>query len=182
VKDLPLVYPTTSFGLVQRRAGEAPSAYESASTPAPTASDAPPVIGRVVATTRDYDPTLVGTETLDGATVYHLTLRPRFDPQHHPIRELYVDTTSFEPRRIAIEVWAAVGPVRSRPTVIADFAPVDGIWLIAHASMNFVLRFALLSYGGSAEFRTSEISFPPSEPDWMFDPAQLAAHLHGTAR
>lgn len=179
VQDRPLVYPTTSFGLVKRRSGEAPSAYESSSTPEPepaSSPGAPHVIGRVVSTSRDYDPTLLGTEPLAGARVYHLKLVPRFDPRHHPIRDLYVDTATFDPRRIAIEVWAAKGPVRSRPTVTVDFAPVEGTWLIAHATMDFVLRLAFLSYAGSAEFRTSDISFPTTEPDWMFNPKLLADH------
>jgi hypothetical protein len=183
VRDRPLVSPTTTFGLVKPRAGEAPSAYESASTAAPAPEpNAPPVIGRVAATTRDYVPTFIDTEPLGDACVYHLKLAPRFDPQHHPIRDLYVDTTTFDPRRIAIEVWAAVGPVRSRPTVVADFTPVDGTWIISHASMDFVLRLAFLSYGGSAEFRTSDIRFPATEPDWMFDAKALADHLRASTQ
>jgi hypothetical protein len=139
------------------------------------------VIGHVTAASRDYDPRLIGTELLDGAPVYHLALVPRRDPAHYPIRELYVDTLSFQPRRIAIEVYAAIGPVRSRPTVTVDFAPVDGVWLIAHATMDFVLRFAFLSYGGSGDLRTSEIRFPASEPDWLFDARSLAAHANASA-
>jgi hypothetical protein len=179
VRDRPLVYPTTTFGLVKRRTGEAPSAYESASTPPPVAADTagPRLIGHVSSNARDYDPTLVGTESLDGATVYHLTLVPRFDPEHHPIRALWVDTATYEPRRIAIEVWAQAGPVHSRPTVTVDFAPIDGVWLIAHASMDFVLRFTFLNYGGSAEYRISDVTFPAAEPDWLFDAAALARHL-----
>jgi len=177
VKDRPLVYPTTTFGLVRRRSGEAPSAYEAPSTPQPAPDAGTTVIGHVVSTARDYDPTLCGIEQLAGTAVYHLKLVPRFDPRHHPIRDLYVDTTTFDPRRIAVEVWAQVGPVRSRPTVTVDFAPIGGTWLIAHASMDFVLRLVFFNYGGSAEYRTSDVSFPPAEPDWMFDPAALAQHV-----
>jgi hypothetical protein len=178
VKDRPLVYPTTTFGLVRRRHGEQPSAYESASSAAPEIdSNRPRVIGRVASTARDYDPVFEGVESVAGARVYHLRLVPRFDPQHHPIRELYVDTATFDPRRIAIEVWAKAGPVRSRPTVVVDFAPVAGTWVIAHASMDFVLRLGFLNYSGSAEYRVSDVSFPAGEPDWMFDPAALRRHL-----
>jgi hypothetical protein len=178
VEARPLVYPTTTFGLVKRRAGEAPSTYESASTPQPSPEPSgPPVIGRVVSTDRDYDPTLVGIEQLDGSRVYHLKLAPRYDPQHHPIRDLWVDTATYDPRRIAVEVWAEAGPVRSRPTVVVDYAPIDGTWLIAHASTDFVLRFGFLSYGGSGEFRITDVTFPDSEPDWMFDAPALKQHL-----
>ena len=175
VKDRPLVYPTTTFGLVKRRGGERPSGYESRSTPQPDPGG-PPVIGRVASVSRDYVPTLVGVEQVAGNPAYHLALAPRFDPEHHPIRAMWVATATFEPVRMAIEVWAAAGPVKSRPTVNVDFAPVGGVWLIAHAAMDFVLRFAFLSYAGSGEFRTSDVSFPAAEPDWMFDPAALRRH------
>jgi hypothetical protein len=179
VDDRPLVFPTTTFGFARRGPGEAPSQYESRSTPAAGPSG-PAVIGHVTATARDYDATLVGSETLAGAGVYHLRLVPRFDPQHHPIREMWIDASTFDPRRIAIELWAQTGPVRSRPTVTVDFAPVDGTWLVSHAAMDFVLRFAFLNYGGSGDFRISDVSFPTSEPDWMFDRKGLAAHLHAS--
>jgi len=178
VKDRPLVYPTTTFGLVKRRSGEQPSAYESRSTPQPDLGQ-PPVIGRVASVSREYDPTLLGVERIDGGAVYHLALVPRFDPEHHPIRAMWVATTTFEPVRMAIEVWAKAGPVRSRPTVTIDFAPVAGVYVIAHAAMDFVLRFAFLTYAGSGEFRTADVSFPATEPDWMFDAAALRTHLAG---
>jgi hypothetical protein len=177
VKDRPLVYPTTTFGLVKRRAGEQPSTYESAAATPAREPHGLPVIGRVAAPARDYEPALVGIETLAGARVYHLKLVPRFDPRHHPIRELYVDATTYDPRRIAIEVWAAAGPVHSRPTVSVDFAPVAGVWMIAHATMDFVLRFGFLAYAGSAEYRVSDVSFPAAEPAWMFDQHALAQHV-----
>ncbi len=172
----PLVYPTTSFGLVKKRAGEDVSTFEAPPLPAAPDAGGPAVIGRVNATARDYDPRLTGVEMLAGTSVYHLVLVPRFDPRRHPIRAMYVDTLDFNPRRITIEVWAQAGPVRSRPSVDVDFAPVNGTWLITHASMNFVLRLMFFAYGGSAEFRTSDVSFPAAEPDWLFDSALLRGH------
>jgi hypothetical protein len=180
VEERPLVNPTTTFGLVRRRANEAPSAYEPRSTPMPESSDSPTVIGHVKAANRDYDPRLVGTEILDGSPVYHLALVPRADPEHHPIRDLYVDTQTYQPRRMAIEVYAEAGPIHSRPTATVDFAPVDGTWLIDHASMDFVLRFAFFAYGGSGEFQISDVGFPPSEPDWLFDARGLSEHANAS--
>jgi hypothetical protein len=174
VKDRPLVYPTTTFGLVKRNNGERPSAFEN--SPALDRNQ-PRVIGRVEAVAQDYDATLIGTESLNGASVYHLKLVPRVDPDRHRIRALYVDTATFEPRRIAIEVQAAAGPVHSRPTVTVDFTPVDGTWVIAHAAMAFVLRLGFFNYGGSAEYRVCEVSFPAAEPAWMFDSQLLKRHF-----
>lgn len=173
VDDRPLVFPTSTFGLVERPGNDAPSVLDNG-PPSPPAG--PPVIGRVRATARRYDVTFAGTERLDGAAVFHLVLVPRFDPRRNRIRALYVDTATFQPRRIVIEYFADRGPVRSRPTVTFDYAALRDTWLIAHATMDFVLRMAFVAYGGSGELRISDASFPGAEPDWLFDPAALAAH------
>ena len=171
VDDRPLVFPTSTFGLVERGAGGS-SLFDGR----PEAPPGPAVIGRVRATSRRYDVTLAGTEQLAGASVFHLVLVPRFDPSRNRIRALYVDTVTFQPRRIVIEYFAARGPVRSRPTVTFDYARIGDAWVIAHAAMDFVLRMAFVAYGGSGELRISDVRFPPVEPDWLFDRAALAAH------
>jgi hypothetical protein len=173
VEDRPLVFPTSTFGLVPRTAAEKPSAFED---DAPATGSEPPVIGRVRALARDYDPTLTGTETIAGASVYHLVLVPRFDPRRNRIRALFVDTVTFEPRRIVIEYFAERGPLRSRPTVTFDYTLTDGTWTIARGSLDFTVRFGPFAYGGSGELRIDDVSFPRSEPDWMFDRTLLADH------
>jgi hypothetical protein len=173
VEDRPLLSPLSVFGLARPRAGEQPSTFEVEPPQEPSTA----VIGRVSATSRAYDARLDGVETIDGAPVYHLVMVPRFDPQRNRIRALFVDTQTFEPRRIAIEYFAARGPLRSRPTVTFDYAPVGGIWVITHAAMNFVVRFGPFAYGGSGEFRATDVSFPTAEPAWMFDRKALAKHL-----
>jgi hypothetical protein len=177
------LYPLTVFGLVKRKPGEKPSVYEVASTPQPDASPEGDmkVIGSVKSVARDYDATLIGIETLDGASVYHLGMRPRFDPAHHPIRALYVDTATFDPRRIAIEVYASAGPISSRPTVVFDYKPIDGNWVITHAFGEFVLRMGPFAYGGSVDYQASAYRFPAGEPDYLFDKKELAAHMKESA-
>jgi hypothetical protein len=173
--------PLTVFGLVKRKPGEKPSIYEVASTPEPEPTPAQQgaltVIGSVKTVARDYAATFVGTETIDGTSVYHLAMRPRFDPKHHPIRDLYVDTTTFDPRRIEIEYYASQGPITSRPTITFDYTPVEGNWVIAHASTYIVARLGPLAYGGTLDYRASNHHFPTSEPDYLFDKKQLAAYL-----
>jgi hypothetical protein len=173
------LYPLTVFGLVKRKPGEKPSMYEVVSTPQPDPSPQGDikVIGSVKTVAHDYDATLIGIETLDGASVYHLEMHPRFDPAHHPIRQLYVDTATFDPRRIAIEVYASAGPISSRPTIVFDYTPIEGNWLITHAFGDFVLRMGPFAFGGSIDYRASEYRFPSSEPDYLFDKKQLAAHM-----
>jgi hypothetical protein len=149
---------------------------EPAATPAPAASE-PAVIGHVETVARDYDATLAGVESLDGVPVYHLHMTPRFDPEHHPIRELYVDETTYQPRRIVINFEAAIGPARTRPTVVVDYAETGDVWLVSHATVEAVLRFLFLAYGGSGDYRLSDASFPASEPDWMFDKKLYENHM-----
>ena len=47
-----------------------------------------------------YDATLIGAESLDGAPVWHLQLRPLGDPNHYPLRALWVDQSNFEVRKL----------------------------------------------------------------------------------
>jgi hypothetical protein len=182
VEPRPLVFPTSTFGLVQRPAGEtASAALEGAAAGEPADTTAPRVIGRVSATSRAYDLHFAGTDQIDGTPLYHLIAVPRFDPRRNRIRALYVDPATFEPRRIVYEYFAERGPLRSRPTVTVDYEPVGDSWVISHAALDFVVRFGFFTYGGSGELRISEVSFPAAEPAWMFDRAALAAHQHAAA-
>lgn len=173
VDDRPLVFPTSTFGLVDGPGNDGLSVLDNQPLGGPR------VIGRVRATARRYDVTLEGTEQLDGASVFHLILVPRFDPRRNRIRAMFVDTATFQPRRIVIEYFAARGPVRSRPTVTFDYSPLGDTWLVAHAAMDFVLRMAFFAFGGSGELRISDASLPAAEPDWLFDRAALAVHRPG---
>jgi hypothetical protein len=171
----PYFWPTTTFGLVPPRAVEGPSIYEDPASATP-ASSGPAVIGSVKAVTRDYDVTLVGEEMLDGANVYDLITVPRSDPSHHRIRAMFVDTQTYEPRRIVMQAYAGKGPIHVRPLVTLDYAPFGPTWLIARGTTDVVVRITLFAYGGGGEFRLSDVSFPDTEPDWMFDRDKLRAH------
>src|SRR5215469_9391380 len=72
--------------------------------------DLPPVIGTVKVTAADYAVTLLGVEDLDGAQVYHLRLQPLTDPAHDRVRELWVDTQTFDVRKLVTEGIFESGP------------------------------------------------------------------------
>lgn len=177
----PYSWPSSTFGLAKPRALEAPSIYESPGTPVPVpnASIEPRVIGSVRAQSRDYDVTLVGTAMIGDARVYDLHLVPRFDPEHRRLRELFVDSTTYETRRIVMQAYLAKGFFKTRPLVTFDYQPFEGAWIISHASLSVTVRVTFFAYGGSGEFRLTDISAPTSEPDWQFDPTLLAAHRKG---
>jgi hypothetical protein len=176
----PYLSPFNTFGLIERKAGEKPSLYETPGTPAlgaplPAASG-PPVIGSVTVTARPYDISLLGIEALGGRSVYHLALRPVRDPVHRRLRELFVATESFRLERAVIQAYGAAGPLHTRPLVTIDYAPAGDAQAIVRISVDVTLRAFFFAYGGHGEFRAENVTTPNSEPDWMFDAALLAGH------
>jgi hypothetical protein len=170
----------TTFGLIRRSPGEKPSMYEANAAPAPEASD-PPVIGSVKVTARAYDVTLLGSEDLAGHAVYHIALRPLYDPEHHLLRELYVAKDSYRVERAVIQAYGAAGPIRTRPLVTIDYTPVGGAQAIVRISVDVTLRALFFAYGGHGELRVEDLEAPESVPDWMFDKQLLAEHEKGAA-
>jgi len=172
------IWPVSTFGFVPRKKAEHTSAFEAAPVPSAAPTDSTVEIGRVRAVARTYEPTLVGTESIDGASVYHLKLVPRFAPDRNPIRDMWIDTSTYDPRRIAIEVYARVAHVTfaSHPIVYADYKRYDSVWMIDHLSVDFALRMLIVAFAGNAEYRTVDVTFPDSEPDWKFDADLLREH------
>jgi hypothetical protein len=89
-----------------------------------------PVIGRTATVNRDYEVKLVETLTDAKGREYHLTLRPLRDPDHHRLRELWVDGTTMLPEE------AVVAGIGSRPPLTkvnwrVEFAHVQGGTYIA---------------------------------------------------
>lgn len=59
-------------------------------------------IASVTAIAHTYRIQLAGIETIDGADCYHLTLQPARDPQRFRLRDVWVDTRTFETRRVLV--------------------------------------------------------------------------------
>jgi hypothetical protein len=181
-KSPPYFWPATTFGLARPQANDSQTfgLASGAPAPEPSPSGSPiPVIGTIRAVTHEYTVTLAGIETIGGASTYHLLLVPRSDPQAHQIREAFVDTTTFQTRRLVVAVYAKVGPIHSQPRAVVDYAPIAQAWLVSRGEMDFTLRFGPFAFSGAGEFRLTDIRAPADEPDWMFDPAKLKAHLRG---
>ena len=183
--DASLVSPFTVFDLRPHRPGERASAFEVRSTPLPepSPSSAPglTVIGGVKTVGHTYDVELVGRERLDGAEVWHLRAWPRYDEQHHPIRDLYTRVSDDQPVRIVIQTTATAGPVHSRPSVVVDYRDFGGTWMVHHVSADVQLRLAFIGFGGTLAATIHDVSFPADQPDWMFDGKLLAEHLKAGA-
>jgi hypothetical protein len=126
----------------------------------------PRPIASVVAVNRAYTVTLVGVESLDGEAVYHLRLVPNYDPQHHPLRELWVDTATFEVIQLTyarrVEGATEDGSVQYR------FAQVDPqrIWTIVRIEAEQPVKNKIETARADLE----NITFPDAEPDRDFVP------------
>jgi hypothetical protein len=125
----PLLAPTYAFGL--RYPSRMP-AHD---------ADEPSVLRTiaVVATqTRDYQVTLIDTPDFDGTPTYHLALRPLRHPQDHRLRELWIGTADFLPRRAIVAGNFTVAPLVDVPWTI-DFTVLDGAPYVSRESASSTL-------------------------------------------
>ena len=100
--------------------------------PAPPNLAADPIqtIAVVRAVDRAYDISYLETVQLDAHAVYHLRLRPLRNPQQYPLRELWIDTTTYDVIRLTY-AWPYNGTTAN---ITYDFAPVgtQRLWTIVH--------------------------------------------------
>lgn len=57
-------------------------------------------IASVTSTVRRYTITLAGIESLAGDDCYHLKLQPNYDPQRFRLRDVWIDTHTYETRQL----------------------------------------------------------------------------------
>jgi hypothetical protein len=145
--------------------------------PVPGATVAPPpnlaedpiaTITTVTAVDRAYAITLAGTEAIGSCTCYHLRLRPLRDPQSYPLRDLWVDTTTYDVVRLTY-VWPYNGTTAD---ITYDFAAVGprAIWVIVHIQAEAVTHGFLNTHVERVDEDLANIAFPASEPDADFIP------------
>lgn len=162
--------------LIHRRAPAAP-ANVSAPNMSPDLSDLK-VIANVVSVAKpSYDIKLLGTDPLSGGgSAYHIALRPLFDPAKHNLRELWIDTSTYDIRRAVIQ-----GEYRPVPSALLqqtyvqeDFGNVGGYWLVIHHVWTYADPFSGTKYQYNAT--SVQMRFPPAVPSWLFDEREFRAH------
>jgi hypothetical protein len=130
---VPMLAPNYSFGLGATPLSVPPEKLSSAelvrevraafhdpdprasATPSPAPSPGLREIAVVSTRVRTYDISLVGIESIDGQPVYHLKLRPLRDPSNNRLRDLWVDTSSFAPRKLVEALNFVSGPGTTVP-------------------------------------------------------------------
>jgi len=147
-------------------------------TPTPTPDPAAPrVIGSVsVVIETSYHVTYAGVDGND----HHLVLEARRDPDRNRLTDLYVDRTTYVLHRaIAHDHMYADG--RDIPERFEiDFGLLDGIPIITtiHGQTDYRTLDAADSGAPQHEvdYRFEDVAFPPTLPEWYFEPAQYGAH------
>jgi hypothetical protein len=130
---VPILEPTYSFGLTYRQVVRSLATDD--------AVEALPVIAVVSTNVRDYDVTLVDTPLIDGEPTFHLRLVPRHKPKDLRLRELWIGTSDFLPRRALISGNFTVAPLVDVPWLV-DFRVLDGVPYIARESAEATLYLA----------------------------------------
>jgi hypothetical protein len=139
-----------------------------APTPPNLAADPIETIAVVKAVDRAYDISYVETTTIGAHTVYHLRLRPLRDPQQYPLRELWVDTTTYNVVRLTY-AWPYNNTTAS---ITYDFAPVapENIWSIVHIDAQAISHGFFTTHVEHVSEDLHDIAFPASVPDEDFEP------------
>jgi hypothetical protein len=151
-----------------------------ASPPPNLAPDPLQTIATVTANSHAYDIALAGEEIVDGRRCYHLKLHPRTQPEQYPLRDLWVEVSSFEVVALTYarpyderDIWA---------TVSYHFAPIGParIWTIVHIEAEAVERGLLTSKTERVADDLGDITFPAKVPAWYFEPPSTnrGAHDH----
>jgi hypothetical protein len=126
----------------------------------------PKSIASVVVTDRAYTVTLAGVEKFGDASVYHMHLEPNYLPEAHPLRDLWIDTTSFQVLQLTYARHAESGVPSG--TVEYRFAQVgpERIWAIAYIGATLPLKGAKTPATPHSDL--ANITFPKDEPVWRF--------------
>ena len=165
-------FPLADFGLRYVRPAR-PDFFEPDDAGAKTATSSLKVIATVGATSgpqyRMSDPEIVD---IDGKRAYHFTLDPSRNPKHNVVREIWIDTATNLPVRYVAQRFIEDYPGDYYSYIIAvDARDIDG-----HL-VNVAADGANLSRGLVGKWQISDVSFPDSEPDWVFDRAQWKLHI-----
>jgi len=130
---VPLMSATYDFDLAR---GPSPRRYggddDASSSPAP-------VIGTIAVNASDYAVTFLGEDSIDGNPVYHLGLSALDDPQHNRVRELWVDESTYDVRKLVTDGIFEKGPASTVPWTVT-FIDLHGWWFIRTELTTATLR------------------------------------------
>ena len=168
-----------------------PPTLSIAATPAPSATESPtplPTSGDLsnglladlktiavvsVRAPPAYTAKVLGTETVDEHETYRVELNPVSDPSHRTLRDLWIDTTTYDVRRAD---YITHDPNVPDATVYltVNFVPVGPYWIAAR-------WVAIYHFIGDQppvyrELKLDKMRFPDTLPDWLFNARGYELH------
>jgi hypothetical protein len=152
---VPILDPTYMFGL--RYAEQRPRAVEQQTT------SELPIIATVSATKREYRITFAGTATIDGVATYHLLLTPVRKPKENRLRELWIGTDDYLPRKAVTAGDFTIAPLVDVPWTV-NFTILDGAPFISRETAGSTLYLQHHRIVRDAEISFEQIRTTDSSP------------------
>lgn len=151
--------------------------FELAPPPRPRPEPAPvplPLIGSVNAA---YEAEYSATSLERVGAELHLLVRPLRDPRRNRLRELWIDPATFEIRKAVVvdRLFILGGPTfEELDTITMGWSGGYPVIAHIHARSDFDRDSG---DGLDVDYSISDVSFPPTLPDWYFVPASYGAHV-----
>jgi negative regulator of sigma E activity len=147
--------PTETFGFV-------PSDMALPLATPPPAATTLPVIAAVHATLRyPYDVSFVGIEKVANRLAYHLQLEPRQTPDAFPLRQMWIDASTFDVLQVEAQQFEHLGPIAVPYRLRAWYAEQGPYWLIAHAEAGATIRAGFFSYRSTGDADFEDFQYTP---------------------
>ncbi len=120
----------------------------------------------------NYSIDLAGIEPVENHPCYHMRLRPLSDPQRHNLRELWVDTTTYDLWKARFDgSYRPLPMAPSSPTSFTSiFGPAGPYWIVSRQHWTWTDVQADIFIDINME--VNKIVFPAALPDYLFDQAE----------
>jgi hypothetical protein len=165
--DAPRIEPNSSFGILSRGETLAPVPTPEP-VPSPRAGDELREISRIEASARDYQISIVGTESLQGIDAIHLKLVPLREPSVNRLRDVWLDPTTYRTVQLAVQ-----GILNGKPydgvLWTVRYVLVDGRQYLQQIIADEPLRFGFDTTIPKFEFDFVDYHFPADVPKYTFD-------------
>jgi hypothetical protein len=127
-------------------------------------------IGSVTAVQRDYLMQLIGVESDELGTAYHLALQPTHDPWHYRLREVWVDTNDFSIHKL-VSAGNFTGGLATKARWLVKFTRQDGVqYLRSEETMEPVASRGLFAETWSGWRLTFDAVSTTAEPFYTSRP------------
>ncbi|MGA8475416.1 MAG: hypothetical protein WB681_10120 [Candidatus Cybelea sp.] len=164
VIGVPILDPTYMFGL-RYVTGNTQKLEE-------TAPSSLPIIATVSSRQRDYVVLLADTTVVEGVASYHLLLKPLANPKQNRLRELWIGTNDYLPRKALLAGNFTIAPLVDVPWTV-KFTVFDGTAFISSETTDStlylkhrrVVRNATITFEQIRSAGDSLIGRPLVEPD-----------------